>query len=163
MPVSQHGALNLTDVRRWLFSFVTLLSCATTSALACETVCVTPENIESLSRQAERVLVGRVVRVSEDNGASRFSLEVIRSWKGGGRSLELSTHGGGASCGKQLEHGRVYVAFLSKGEEEIHICSLVGGVWEDWAKRAITRLARMRRFPPLSLPAVDLRAPRART
>jgi hypothetical protein len=124
---------------------------------ACDVVCVLPQNVERMLHQSERVLVGRVVDVSDENRISRFRLDVIRVWKGGGSPVSLFSQGG---CGKRLEKGRVYLVVLVKGQEEIDSCSVVVGVWEQWTRKAVTRLDRLQGYPLLDLPAADLRPPK---
>ena len=143
----------------WLAVSISLLALDRPAALACTMVCVAP-SVERSFQPSDRVLVGRVTTVSHGtDGRSTFTLQVIRSWKGPGSAVTLSTYGGGPSCGKQLLQGEVYFAFLGKGQKEIDICSTVGGIWELWAKRAVTTLDRMYGLPALDLPAAQLRAP----
>ena len=140
----------------WLSVSMWLVALCRPAALACDVVCVAP-SVEYSFPRSDRVFVGRVTTVSHaKDGHSTFTLHVIRSWKGPGSAVTLSSYG---SCGKTLLQGEVYFAFLSKGQQEIEICSAVGGIWELWAKRAVTTLDRRYGLPALDLPAAQLRAP----
>lgn len=122
------------------------------TATACEQVCIARTDFEVLLREARHVFVGRVT-----DHSGRMS--VIRAWKGGRREFVLVNAGGGASCGMSVSYGRVYLAFIGDPSEGLDTCSPVAEVWTWWAKQGITRLDRLRGFPPLSLPPEDLRAP----
>jgi hypothetical protein len=124
-------------------------------AHACEVVCVQSSNPE-MYLGFDRVFVARVAAAVKKEGRTTFTLKPIRWWTGKSSRVSLYTYGG---CGMPLSLGAVYFFALGESEDELHVCSTVGGVWERWAQEAITRLDRRRGFHPLTLPSQDLRQP----
>jgi hypothetical protein len=104
------------------------------------------------------VLVGRVERATESPTGPLFHLKAIRVWKG--RLKEIDLLNGSGMCGMTPTVGAVYVVFAQENPADVYMCSPIFAVAGDQGKRAVTRLDRARRYPPLSLPPEDLGRPR---
>ena len=127
---------------------------------ACETICPLPDNVEHALRTHRYVFAGRVKKTErEGQGPLKVTMTVIRSWKGAGRSIVVTNPGGSPACYPDLLPGLVYLAFLRENAT-LTTCALVVGTYLPWAQEAITRLDKARGFPPLDLPAKDLRPSR---
>ena len=108
--------------------------------------------------RSRHVALARVGSRADDERPFKFSLLVVRSWKGDAKTLTARTHG--ATEGGWLWVGDHVLIYAPHPDFEFDGCSQPWPTYESRVQREIAALDRFRGYPPLRLPAEALRRPK---